>query len=164
MDPVGFDPLIRIRRHAGVSQHGMTFHTRNRLPCISQRPCIGSARAVWAPLWRAVLGVLLLSGLSVSSELCNLNGNWTSSTHAGSDVVHIEFFQSPQNASFTLRATPWGSALSYGRVLTETTVQVGTLAVRQAPAVCITTRRCIEWFGVCGCVVCPRGAREEKIG
>ena len=42
--------------------------------------------------------------------------SWTSSTHAGGDVVHIEFFQEPGSSNFTLRTTAWGSALSHGTV------------------------------------------------
>jgi hypothetical protein len=42
--------------------------------------------------------------------------SWTSSTHAGGDVVHIEFFQEPGSSNFTLRTTAWGSTLSHGTV------------------------------------------------
>jgi hypothetical protein len=50
--------------------------------------------------------------------LCDLGGNWTSSAKGtpADKMVHIEFFQQPGNTSFTLRATPWGSALSHGHV------------------------------------------------
>lgn len=52
--------------------------------------------------------LLLMSALAVSAPpapLCNLNGNWTSSTHAGAGIVHIEFFQPEGKPGFTLRVT-----------------------------------------------------------
>jgi len=50
--------------------------------------------------------------VAATAALCNLNGNWTNSANqhpnpSGSNIVHIQFFQAPGNASFTVRATPW---------------------------------------------------------
>ena len=65
--------------------------------------------------------MLVLSARS-SNATCNLNGNWTSSRQGTppEQVVHIEFFQEPGSTNFTLRATPWGSTLSYGSLNTTT--------------------------------------------
>jgi hypothetical protein len=63
---------------------------------------------------------------AASAALCNLDGNWTSSRKgtAPEDVVHIQFYQQEGQTDFTLRATPWGSTLSYGHIVDEDTADI----------------------------------------
>jgi hypothetical protein len=75
-----------------------------------------------------LLLVLLLGTASsaAAAALCNLNGNWsvTKKVVVHGLVEHIEFFQQPHNATFTLRTTDWKSSLSHGSVLDATRVSI----------------------------------------
>jgi hypothetical protein len=61
----------------------------------------------------ALTSVLVAASLGAPLAKCpSLAGNWTSSTDGKGEIVHLEFFEADGDASFTVRATPWGAAVS----------------------------------------------------
>jgi hypothetical protein len=61
----------------------------------------------------ALTSVLVAASLGAPLAKCpSLAGNWTSSTDGKGEIVHIEFFEADGDASFTVRTTPWGGAVS----------------------------------------------------
>ena len=75
--------------------------------------------------------------LAAALSVCNLNGDWSNGHGPHS---HIEFFQQPGQANFTLRTTAWGAQQSYGTVLSETARHVPPPASRPPLG-----------FGACDC-------------
>ena len=69
----------------------------------------------------ALLVTLAALPAAVHVPICNLNGDWSNGHGPHS---HIEFYQKPGEANFTLRTTAWGAQESRGTVLSMTSMRV----------------------------------------
>lgn len=65
--------------------------------------------------------LVIVSAAHSASTVCNMNGHWSNGKSAQS---HIQFYQNEGETNFTLRTSAWGAQVSYGNILSESSMRV----------------------------------------
>jgi hypothetical protein len=104
--------------------HGPSFHDPRRFGYA----CLG-------PSGVCDRSVIIKTDDADAAALCNLNGSWSTLPEkiVHGFPEHIQFFQHPGEANFTLRTTDWGDVLSYGHVVDASHVDVFMVANPNGP-------------------------------